>query len=428
MTTAAAHGAALAAQVTQLGDALRSAHDEGEPVRIVGQGTWLDAGRPVQAARTLDVRALSGVIEYVPGDLVMTVAAGTTLGTIAAATREHGQWLALDPFGSDDGSIGATIATASSGPLALGAGRARDLVLGVSVLSADGTAIRAGGRVVKNVAGFDLVRLATGAFGTLGAITDVSLRLHALPSHDETFAVRITGTALAALHETLGHAALGYMALEILNDRAVQACGRDAMDIARGDTEHGWTLLARVTGNRARCVAQRELLGTLGSVREIDGAIWRALRALDGHGSAVARITAAPTALHRTVAGVQRCLTDAGIGDARLCVTPHRGSVRLVVPGRIADGIIDGMIDDAARVHRLLESLREILPAASAPGHTSLIWERLPEPMWSLLQPANDNLVASRIQDAFDPRRILNRGIFGTLPKVPAANPRMVNA
>lgn len=418
------HGATHGARVAHLGETLRSAHHDGAPVRIVGHRTWLDAGRPVQAERTLDVRELSGVIEYVPGDLVMTVAAGTTLATIAAATREHGQWLALDPFGSDDGSIGATIATASSGPLSLGAGRARDLVLGVSVLASDGTAIRAGGRVVKNVAGFDLVRLATGAFGTLGVITDVSLRLHALPSLDETYAVHISDTGLAALHATLGHAALGYMALELLNDSAAHACGRDAVDVASRDTDDRWTLLARVAGNSARCAAQREMLGALGTVREVDGAIWRALRAIDGRGSAVARISAAPSALHRTVTGVERCLTNAGITDGRLCVTPHRGSVRLVVPGPSGQGTAD----DDAKVRRLLHSLRDMPRDVGAPGRVSVIWERLPQPLWELVAPVNDNLIAARIQDAFDPYRVLNRGIFGNVPRMLASTSPMVNA
>ena len=98
--------------------------------------------------------------------------AGTTLQEIAHETAKHGQWLALDPYGSNDGidtgTIGATIATASQGPLTLGYGRARDLILGLSFITGNGTAVRAGGRVVKNVAGFDLVRLCHRRVGHAG--------------------------------------------------------------------------------------------------------------------------------------------------------------------------------------------------------------------------------------------------------------------
>ncbi len=405
--TATTHSTGFAPQIDALGQQLRAAHDAGAPVRIVGQGTWLDAGRPVQADHDIAMRELSGVIEYVPGDLVITVAAGTTLRSIAEITGEHGQWLALDPFGSDEGSIGATIATASSGPLSLGAGRARDLVLGASVLASDGTAVRAGGRVVKNVAGFDLVRLATGAFGTLGAITDVSLRLHALPSVDQSFAVAIDDAQLAALHETMGLGSLGYMALELLNGAAAQACGASIAGALPASSAQEFVLLARVAGNAARCAAQRELLGVLGSVHEVIGSIWRDVRAIDGDGSAVARISGAPAALHDTVTTVQRCLAAAGVADARLCITPHRGSVRLVVP--VQPGEHAGVA--SSRVIDIMTSLRALQGAAARP--MSVIWERLPASAWALVAPANDNVIAGRIQDAFDPRRILNRGIFG---------------
>ena len=93
------------------------------PLRIVGGGTWLDAGRPVAATETLSTREHSGITEYVPGDLTLTARAGTTLGEIRDATAAHGQWLALDPYGADDGTLGATIATGAAGPLSTFFGR-----------------------------------------------------------------------------------------------------------------------------------------------------------------------------------------------------------------------------------------------------------------------------------------------------------------
>jgi len=152
-------------------------HENREPFRIVGNGTWLGAGRPVPASRHLSVQPITGVVEYVPGDLTMTVRAGTRHAELDAITRREGQWLGLDPVMCAGGTIGATIATASAGPLVHSIGAVRDIVLGLETVAGNGIVSRGGGKVVKNVAGYDLVRLHTGAFGTLGIITEVSLRL-----------------------------------------------------------------------------------------------------------------------------------------------------------------------------------------------------------------------------------------------------------
>ena len=158
-------------------DAVRAAADAGEGLRIVGGGTWLDAGHPVSATRTLSLADDRGIVAYSPGDLTITVRAGTTLAEIAEALREHGQWLALDPEGGMEVTIGATVATGSYGPAATLYGTVRDQLLGMTVVTGRGEIARPGGRVVKNVAGFDLTRLMTGAWGSLGVITEVTLRV-----------------------------------------------------------------------------------------------------------------------------------------------------------------------------------------------------------------------------------------------------------
>lgn len=163
-----------------IAEAVRAAIADGEPLRIEGRGTWSGAGGRVAARRTLSLAGDTGIVEYVPGDLTVTVRAGTTLSALAAALAEHGQWLACDPEGAGEGSIGATIATCSYGPAAALYGTPRDQVLGMTVVTGKGEIVRAGGRVVKNVAGFDIVRLMTGAWGTLGVITQVTLRVRAL--------------------------------------------------------------------------------------------------------------------------------------------------------------------------------------------------------------------------------------------------------
>jgi len=145
-------------------DAVRDADASRTGLRIRAGGTWMEAGTPVAPGlRTLDVGALRGIVEYVPGDLTLTARASTTLAEIDEATRPHAQWLPLDPFAAPGATLGATLATASWGPLSGSIGLPRDLTIGLEFVDGRGIVVRGGGRVVKNVAGFDLVRLTVGA-------------------------------------------------------------------------------------------------------------------------------------------------------------------------------------------------------------------------------------------------------------------------
>ncbi|MDH5233913.1 MAG: FAD-binding protein [Gemmatimonadota bacterium] len=169
--------------------ATRSAATRDAGLRIEGAGTWMDSGHPVRAGVTLSVGAMRGIVAYTPADLTITVDAATTLAELDAATREHGQWCPLLPWGDDRGTVGATVATATAGPFAESLGRPRDLVLGVEAVDGMGRVLGAGGRVVKNVAGFDLTRAITGSWGTLAVIARLHLRLRSRPAVDESWAM-----------------------------------------------------------------------------------------------------------------------------------------------------------------------------------------------------------------------------------------------
>ena len=137
-------------------------------------------GRRVRIGEELTTKGSTAILEYEPGDLTCVVEAGVRLSALHAALAEHGQRLSLDPPG--DPTIGACLAANLSGPLRHRFGAPRDLVLGVTLVLADGTIANAGGKVVKNVAGYDLGKLVCGSRGTLGLIARVSLRLHPLPA------------------------------------------------------------------------------------------------------------------------------------------------------------------------------------------------------------------------------------------------------
>lgn len=152
-------------------------------IRVVvrGAGTKLDWGAPPAACDlVVDLNGLTGLVEHASGDLVVVARAGTPYETLRREVSPAGQQLALDP-GYRGATLGGIVATNTSGPRRLLYGTARDLLIGVTFVRADGVVARSGGRVVKNVAGYDLGKLLTGSYGTLGVITEVVFRLHPLP-------------------------------------------------------------------------------------------------------------------------------------------------------------------------------------------------------------------------------------------------------
>ncbi|MDQ1699646.1 MAG: glycolate oxidase binding subunit [Frankiaceae bacterium] len=159
--------------VDELADALRDTAPS--TVAVCGAGTAGVCSEPADVV--FSTLALDRVVEHAPGDFVVTVQAGARLRDVQSALAASGQWLALDPPEAD-ATIGGVVATAASGPRRLRYGTPRDLLIGVTVVLADGTIARSGGKVVKNVAGYDLGKLFCGAFGTLGVVAECTFRLH----------------------------------------------------------------------------------------------------------------------------------------------------------------------------------------------------------------------------------------------------------
>lgn len=371
----------------EVADAVRGAEADGAALRVAAGGSWLDAGRPCDGAgrevRRLDVRAMAGIVEYVPGDLTLTARAGTTLAEIDEATRPHGQWLPLDPYAAPGATLGATLATASCGTLAASNGLPRDLTIGVEFVDGRGMVVRGGGRVVKNVAGFDLVRLTIGAWGTLGVITEVSVRLRARPTSECTLALELPRSpeGLGAFLRTLREAPLTPLAMELVDAATARATG-----IAEGDV-----VIVRLAGNGAALAAQRRVIATLGASREIGTHVWQALaNALPGDAWTV-RLSHRPTQLaalwHETSA---RALDLPGAWRQGAI---ERGVVRLVVPAH-AGATLAGSL-------------------ASLGERWQVVGERLPTDAWRALAISGTDRVSTSIRRAFDPLQLLNPGVLG---------------
>jgi glycolate oxidase FAD binding subunit len=367
--------------------AIKESGSTRSPLRIAGRSTWLGAGRPVRADKTLSLRDDSGVVSYVPGDLTLTVRAGTSLSEIERVTREHDQWLPLDPYGSNDGTIGATIATASAGPLASSFGLPRDLLLGLEFVNGRGEVVRGGGKVVKNVAGFDLSRLLTGSWGTLGVITEVTVRLYARPQADRSFVIRLAANekeSNAFLRPFLA-ASFSPYALELLSASAAFALGLGERAVC----------LMRFGGNTAAVDAQLNAVSRIAGVEEVETSVWEALRTLERGSGCVIRVTGLPGEFRSVSASM---LTEQPSGILNY-IDPARGVLRLVVR--------------APNEHE--ESKESVFGISTdMPPNERVVYETLPADVWSEVSPSVVADPLSRgIRKAYDPHDILNPGILG---------------
>ncbi|PVZ14549.1 FAD-binding oxidoreductase [Actinomycetospora cinnamomea] len=183
-------------------DELRDAViDRPGTIRIAGAGTAHDwAGTPEPADTVLDTTGLSGIVTHNPGDMTVEVWAGTPFGALQTDLGEHHQRVAVDPARAAEGAtLGGLFATADAGPRSLQYGSLRDLVIGATIVLADGTVARSGGHVIKNVAGYDLTKLLHGAQGTLGVLARLVLRLHPTPQVTATVAASCERSAMAGL-------------------------------------------------------------------------------------------------------------------------------------------------------------------------------------------------------------------------------------
>ena len=329
----------------------------------------------------------SGVVDYTPGDLTLTVRAGTSLRDIERVTAEHGQWLPLDPYGDSGGSIGATIATASSGPLSTAFGTPRDLLLGIEFVTGRGEIVRAGGKVVKNVAGFDLSRLLTGSWGTLGVITEATVRLYGQPKSDRTLVVRLPrGEAESSRFlADLWTAPLSPLALEVVSASIANALGL-------GDQP---ACLIRLGGNAAAVDFQLIAVSRLRGTDEIDSRAWESLRALEGDADFVIRLSGLPANV-RAAAGAMASDAMPGVYTS---INLARGVVRIVVT--------NGAPTSIGELAPLGLSLEQ-------PVEGSFVFERLPADIWKSVSPSvvSDPL-SQGIRKAYDPLNLLNPGILG---------------
>lgn len=380
------------ASIEELIDAVVTTQRDGSTLAIMGGGSKAGTGRPAPDATRLDMTRFAGVIDYDPAELVLTVGAGTPLAEVDALVRAEGQMLAFDPFdhgpifGQPAGraTIGGVVAAGVAGSRRLSAGSARDHLLGFRAVSGRGEALIAGAKVVKNVTGYDLPKLAAGSWGRLVAMTELTLKVLPRPTFAATRAVAglDAGRAVAAMAAAMGSQA------EVAAAAHLPAAlnGGVALTIVRVE---GFEPSVRARGAMLdTLLAAHGPVEALGE-READ-ALWDKLRTL------------APLGQDRPLWRVN--VTPSGGPGVVAALAPHGAQWLLDWAGGLVWLAFDG---DPALVRAAAEA---------AGGHAMLV--RAPVPLRETvpaLHPVASGVAAleARVRRAFDPSGLFETGRFG---------------
>lgn len=359
--------------IDEVAAAVREANEAREAVVIWGGGTQIAVGDPPERYdMALDLGGLRGVTAHEPADLTVTVLAGTTMSDLAAALAPHGQRWPVEVGDPDRATVGGTIASAASGPSRLRYFHPRDRTIGCRAVLGDGTLTRAGGRVVKNVTGYDLTRLYSGSFGTLAALVELNLKLDPIPERTLT------------LRADLPDPAMGYRAAREITASKLPL---DALAVLMGDVDEelcpSWTALyVRLAGTDAAVERLRAAVQRHAPLTEASSNVWPRIASLPVRSPISLRATWPPS--------------------ERVEIYPERA---VWYPGVDVMHILDSQVD--------VDHLRAVRAGLESQGG-ALVVERAPAEVrravgtWGT--PRVPLEIARRLRSAFDPNGVLAPG------------------
>jgi glycolate oxidase FAD binding subunit len=369
-------------------------------------------GVPKKVDVVLALRRMNQVLDHEPGDMTSTVQAGMIVDDFQSRLGRHGQFLSLDPPGAGRATIGGILAANASGPHRLRYGTARDLLIGLRVVHADGTVTKGGAKVVKNVTGYDMNKLYVGSLGTLGVIVEATFRLHPIPTTERTWVASFSTAAKAreAIGRILG-SPLVPSAVELLNDTAAAEVARQPSPVSglRG------VLLAVAIASVPEAV-EAQLQSAQTMARESSGALilegavheafWAAVRNF-GPGEGAAMVLKASVLLTKVAEAIER-------GEH---LAAQRG-LRVAIISEAGTGILRYYFrgdDDADGLKRLAEVV-DPLRAFAVEAKGSLVVLQAPPEVKAVVDvwgPAGKGFTLMRgLKEQFDPGHILNPGRF----------------
>ena len=372
----------------------------GEPLEVCGSGSKRGYGRPVAARRTLSTAGIAGVVDYQPRELICVVRPGTPLAELERVLAREGQMLAFEPPHWGEGAtIGGTVAANLSGPRRFKAGAARDHLLGFQAVTGRGDAVRGGGRVVKNVTGYDLSKLMCGSFGTLGVLTELCLKVLPRPEAQVTLAVETASEddALALLRRMARSP----------HEPSALAClppgtARPAALAARADPAACLALI-RLEGPERSVTLRVDAVAALagGGAARLAGAdsesVWRGMGEVAplplAKGERLWRLSVPPDQAGAAAQALRGSGAGPAAGAVRLCYDWGGGLVWAALPGS-RDAAVHAAARAAGGHARVARGDPDLAPAEPAFG-----------PLDAVQRQVHQNL-----KRAFDPQGILNPG------------------
>lgn len=379
------------ASTAEVSETLRAAATHGLAVVPRGRGTTITWGRPPNRADVLlDLSRLDQVLDHAAGDLVVQTQAGARLGDVQRVVGQARQRLAVDET-VPGASIGGTLAAARSGPLRTGFGTVRDLLIGVTVVRADGVVAKAGGRVVKNVAGYDLGKLVIGSFGTLAVITEAVFRLHPAPVARRHVSVPVSSAQEA---HTAAHA--------MVHSQVVPSAVE--LDWAQGRGTLGVLLEGVPQGVEGRAATAARLLGAGAAVAEDPPAGWGTYPwPLDAGGEADREARRVAVKLTFALSGLGDVVSAAAAAEVPLHLRGSAGAGVLyaAAPGDTEPAALSRTVDQLRGVCARHGGALVVLDAPRALKESLDTWG--PVPALDLMR---------RVKDQFDPDHRLSPGRF----------------
>jgi glycolate oxidase FAD binding subunit len=379
--------------IQQVAEILRFAHANALSVMPRGGGTKLGWGNTFTADIELSMKRLNQLREHAWQDMTCTVQAGCSWTAMQTALKIHGQIVALDPLRPERATVGGIVACNDSGALRLKYGGLRDLIIGMTIVLADGTIAKSGGKVVKNVAGYDMHKLLTGSFGTLGVIAEVNFRLHPVEEHRRTW----TAVATGAVEAGMAVSSLAEPLRALLDAQLTPSCVQ--LRVFRGECALDIRMAAL-----PECIGEYEkriqnILGTL-AIKELGEEVWNARQQLfEDNDALVLKVSVLPTEICPLALELHQW--TAGEGTDVELVAQATGLMMVAVHSA----------DDAALV-ALIERLR----ARVSKSGGSVVALQLPGQLRDSVDvwgPDRGTFPLMReIKRRFDPGRILNPGRF----------------
>mgnify|MGYP002784784487 CR=1 FL=1 len=389
-------------QVNDVAALIREASAGGTALYPIGGGTSLALGNPPsQPGRVVDLRGLDQIIDFPARDMTVTVQAGITMKSLADTLARENLRLPIDVPRSETATLGGVLAANVNGARRYGFGTLRDYVIGISALNDEGREFKAGGRVVKNVAGYDLCKLLVGSLGTLGIITQVTLKLRPLPEIQAVLLLHADTDQLERLLATLHASRTRPSCIELIN-RA--AAGTIFQQVRLGEPESAWVGFVGYEGNVDAVAWQvQQIIKEVGKQCRIDGQIDFTAKPLC---NAMIEFGAEATTFKATMlpgATAEFCRA-VDIEPARPQVRSHAGS-----------GIVYGHWDAGLTLEQAASMLKEWRELA-AEGKGDVVVTRCPSAWKQTLDvwgpPRNDAWLMRDVKAKFDPKGIFNPGRF----------------